>query len=54
VTSFVRYYHRPDVTHVPLHGRPPMESALVWVTDLENAAIRAFADVAATVLAHAG
>jgi DNA-binding transcriptional LysR family regulator len=54
VTSFVRYYHHPDVTHVPLHGRPPMESALVWVTDLENAAIRAFADVAATVLAHAG
>jgi DNA-binding transcriptional LysR family regulator len=54
VTSFVRYYHHPDVTHVPLHGRPPMESALVWVTDLENAAVRAFADVAATVLAQAG
>jgi DNA-binding transcriptional LysR family regulator len=50
VLSFVRYYHHPEVTHVPLHGPPPMESALVWVTDLENAAIRAFAGVAADLL----
>ncbi|KAA8888554.1 LysR family transcriptional regulator [Nocardia colli] len=52
--SFVNYYHHPDVTHVPLHGNPEVESALVWVTEMENAAVRAFAEVAAEVLACAG
>ncbi|WP_232667862.1 LysR family transcriptional regulator [Pseudonocardia sp. TRM90224] len=48
--SFLSYYHHPEVTGVPLHGEPPAESALVWATDFENAAIRAFAAVAAEIV----
>ncbi|MFJ1461100.1 LysR family transcriptional regulator [Nocardia sp. N2S4-5] len=48
--SFIDYYHHPDVTHVPLQGNPPVEGALVWVTAMENAAIRAFAEVAGEVV----
>ncbi|MGA8112624.1 MAG: LysR family transcriptional regulator [Actinocatenispora sp.] len=47
--SFVNYYHHPEVTRVPLRGHPPVESALIWVAALENAAIRAFAAVAAEI-----
>ncbi|AHH96832.1 LysR family transcriptional regulator [Kutzneria albida] len=54
VGSFLSYYHHPEVTHVPLRGHPPVKSALVWVTNLENAAIRAFASTAAEVLARTG
>ncbi|MBF6175783.1 LysR family transcriptional regulator [Nocardia blacklockiae] len=50
--SFVHYYHHPEVTHVPLQGNPPVEGALVWVAAMENAAIRAFAAVAAEVVAR--
>lgn len=49
--SFIDYYHHPDVTHVPLQGIPPVEGALVWVSAMENAAIRAFAEVAGDVVA---
>nr|WP_280271873.1 hypothetical protein [Nocardia wallacei] len=42
--SFIDYYHHPDVTYVPLQGNPLVEGALVWVTAMENAAIRAFAE----------
>jgi DNA-binding transcriptional LysR family regulator len=44
VPSFPAHYRHPEVTHVPMHGLPVMESALVWVTARESAAIRAFAD----------
>ncbi|MBB5917250.1 DNA-binding transcriptional LysR family regulator [Nocardia transvalensis] len=47
--SFVDYYHHPEVTHIPLAGNPPVEGALVWITAMENAAIRAFAGVAADI-----
>lgn len=46
VASLANYYTYPGVTTVPLHGLPPLESALVWVTDRETAAIRAFAQTA--------
>jgi DNA-binding transcriptional LysR family regulator len=48
--SFFTYYRHPDVTQVPLRGHPPSENVLVWVRNRENAAIRAFADVAAAVV----
>jgi DNA-binding transcriptional LysR family regulator len=50
VSSFTTYYRHPDVTHVPLVDTPPTESVLVWLTDRENTAIRAFAAVAAEVV----
>ncbi|WP_232662772.1 LysR family transcriptional regulator [Pseudonocardia sp. TRM90224] len=50
VASFTTYYRHPDVTHVPIRDMPPTESVLVWRTDRENAAIRAFATVAAEVV----
>jgi DNA-binding transcriptional LysR family regulator len=52
VASFLSYYAHPEITQVPLSGCPPMESALVWSSKLENAAIRAFAATAADVLAE--
>jgi hypothetical protein len=50
VTSFPVHYSHPEVTHIPMHGLPTMESALVWVTTRESAAIRGFAAVAAEVV----
>ncbi|MEJ3653383.1 LysR family transcriptional regulator [Actinomycetes bacterium KLBMP 9759] len=50
VASFSTYYRHPDVTHVPIIDTPPTESVLVWRTDRENAAIRAFAEVAAEIV----
>jgi hypothetical protein len=50
VASFHTYYRHPDVTHVPLIDAPPTESVLIWLTDKENAAIRAFAEVATEVV----
>jgi hypothetical protein len=50
VSSFTTYYRHPEVTHVPLVDTPPTESVLVWLTDRENNAIRAFAAVAAEVV----
>nr|WP_225953317.1 LysR family transcriptional regulator [Kibdelosporangium phytohabitans] len=49
--SFLDYYNHPEVTGVPLRDQPPVDSALTWVTGLENAAIRAFAVTAADVVA---
>jgi DNA-binding transcriptional LysR family regulator len=46
------YYQHPGVTYRPLNGLAPVRSALVWSTARETPAIRAFADVAADVLAH--
>jgi DNA-binding transcriptional LysR family regulator len=51
--SFLTYYRHPDVTHVPLRDTPPLESALVWATDRENATIRAFAGVTGEVIGRA-
>lgn len=45
VASLPAYYTHPGVTIVPLHGMPPLESALVWISDRETAAIRAFARI---------
>jgi DNA-binding transcriptional LysR family regulator len=50
VASFTTYYRHPDVTSVPIIDAPPTESVLVWLTDKENAAIRAFATVATEVV----
>ena len=46
VASLSDYYTYPGVTTIPLHGMPLLASALVWVTDRESAAIRAFAKTA--------
>lgn len=47
VASLSTYYSYPGVTTIPLHGLPLLASALLWVTDREDAAIRAFAKTAA-------
>jgi DNA-binding transcriptional LysR family regulator len=54
VAGFPEAYHQPDITMVPLRGLPPLESALVWHTSRESAAIQAFAKCATEVLAFAG
>jgi DNA-binding transcriptional LysR family regulator len=46
VASLSTYYTYPGVTTIPLHGMPQVASALVWVTDRETAAVRAFAETA--------
>jgi DNA-binding transcriptional LysR family regulator len=51
VTRFSEAYHHPGITPIPLHGLPPLESALVWNTSRESAAIRAFVMCATEILA---
>ena len=46
VVSLPDYYAYPGVTTISLRGMPALESALVWVTKRETAAIRAFAQAA--------
>lgn len=53
VASLPAYYTHPGVTTVPLHGMPPLESALVWVTERETAAVRAFVEIADRVTGRA-
>jgi DNA-binding transcriptional LysR family regulator len=50
-TSLPLYYVHPDVTTIPLNGMPEVATALVWVTERETAAIRAFARFAEQVAA---
>lgn len=52
VSSLTAHYAHPGVTTVPLRDMPPLESALVWATERESSAIRAFAAVAETVVAQ--
>jgi DNA-binding transcriptional LysR family regulator len=52
VPSATHYYSYPGVTYIPLHGLPPVQSALIWRTSSETAAIRAFAAVAEEVTAR--
>nr|WP_042178206.1 LysR family transcriptional regulator [Kibdelosporangium sp. MJ126-NF4] len=47
VASLMDYYSHPDVSVVPLRGMPALESALMWVTERETVAVRAFAAIAA-------
>lgn len=47
VGSLTRYYTHPDVTTIPLRGLPPARTALVWASDRESAAVRAFLELAA-------
>jgi DNA-binding transcriptional LysR family regulator len=47
--SLALYYSHPDITLIPLRDSPALESALVWVTDQQNAAVRAFAEAAAKI-----
>lgn len=54
VTSLATDYTHPGVTTIPLRGVPPLESALVWGTGGESAAIRAFARIARETLGHDG
>ncbi|WP_163507500.1 LysR family transcriptional regulator [Fodinicola acaciae] len=49
VASLPLYYSHPGVTTIPLRDAPALESALVWVSDRSNAAVRAFAAAAAKV-----
>lgn len=49
VASLPTYYRHPAVQLVPLRGLPPINSALIWRTTGETAAIRAFADAAEQV-----
>jgi DNA-binding transcriptional LysR family regulator len=51
VPSATCYYSYPEVAYIPLHGLPPVQSALVWRTSSETAAIRAFAALAEEVTA---
>lgn len=46
VSTLPDYYSHPGVSVVPLQGLPALESALVWVTERETAAVRAFAAIA--------
>lgn len=46
VATLMDYYSHPGVSVVPLQGLPALESALVWVTERESAAVRAFAALA--------
>lgn len=46
VSTLPDYYSHPGVSVVPLQGLPALESALVWVTERESAAVRAFAAIA--------
>jgi DNA-binding transcriptional LysR family regulator len=50
VASLPLYYTHPGVTTIPLRGLPPVTAALIWVTDHETAAIRAFADTASSTV----
>jgi DNA-binding transcriptional LysR family regulator len=54
VASLGTYYAHPRVTIIPLHGMPPLESALVWAADRETAAIRAFAKIAREIVGTLG
>lgn len=52
VAAFYKAYHHPGITQIPLRGLPPVESALVWSTSRESAAVRAFVKCATEVLAE--
>lgn len=49
VVSLSDFYSHPGVAVVPVRGLPPLESALVWVSERESAAVRAFAAIAEEV-----
>jgi DNA-binding transcriptional LysR family regulator len=53
VESLPNYLHYPGVTYVPIVDLPPSEAGLVWRTSAETAAVRAFAQVVADVVAPA-
>ncbi|WP_033332712.1 LysR family transcriptional regulator [Streptomyces novaecaesareae] len=46
-----RYYPRPDVAYVPLHGAPPLEWALIRRDGDPAARVRAFTEAAADLVA---
>lgn len=48
--GFATTFHHPGVTQIPLHGLPPLESALVWNTSRESAVTRAFVTCATEIL----
>ena len=50
VPSILRYYHHPDVVHLPIIGAPRSRTALVWLTGRLSVAAQAFADVVAEQL----
>lgn len=54
IAATAKHYSHPDVVWLPLHGLPPMQSALVWVAGAETATIRAFVDEAVAVCHEAG
>lgn len=47
VATLMDYYSHPGISVIPFRGVPPLESALVWVSERESAAVRAFAATAA-------
>jgi hypothetical protein len=51
VATTIAYYGHPEITSVPMSDLPPSETALVWLTAGRSAKARAFARVAADVLA---
>lgn len=53
VATLADYYSHPEVSVVPVRGAAPVESALVWATDRESAAVRAFVAIAGEVIASA-
>lgn len=53
VATLANYYSHTDVSVVPVRDAPPVTSALVWATERESAAIRAFTAIAGEVLSSA-
>jgi DNA-binding transcriptional LysR family regulator len=50
VPSLLRHFGHPGVVTVPLHGLPPMESALLWRRTAADPRIDAFVEIAREVL----
>jgi len=53
VASLSAFYTHPGVSLIEMRDLPPIESGLVWITRRENAAIRAFADLAQQIIGAA-
>ena len=51
VASFLDHYPHPDVTSVPIRDMPASQTALVWLRSGDSGLVRAFAGLAAELLA---
>lgn len=53
IATLKDYLNHPGYTLVPIDGMPLSSAGLVWLTRRENAAIRAFAQIAQTMTERA-